>query len=242
MARDKELSLKAKGLLCLIMSLPEDWDYTTKGLITQVKESKDSVYATVNELIKKGYCKRELVKEKGRFKRYEYTFYEIPHTEIPHTENPYTEIPHTENKDKTKYRDNKLKNEINKEESGLNSNFSKEDLKRDVSHAPNNAPPTTEEPKPKYKAKESNQELDQLVLQYERLFKRTVTLKEKRAAELSYCQLTKQEKKGLYENMGKYIQETEPKYLFKTLTTYVEKAPRAIEMTPNIKMVVKETF
>ena len=48
--RNKALSLKAKGLLSLMLSLPEDWDYTTRGLASICKEGVDSVCATVREL------------------------------------------------------------------------------------------------------------------------------------------------------------------------------------------------
>ena len=48
--RDKRLSLKAKGLLSLMLSLPEDWDYTTKGLARICKDGVDSICTTVREL------------------------------------------------------------------------------------------------------------------------------------------------------------------------------------------------
>ena len=53
--RDKSLSLKAKGLLSLMLSLPEDWDYTTKGLAKICKDGVDSICSTVNELEEHGY-------------------------------------------------------------------------------------------------------------------------------------------------------------------------------------------
>ena len=53
--RNKALSLKAKGLLSLMLSLPEDWDYTTRGLASICKEGVDSVCATVRELEAAGY-------------------------------------------------------------------------------------------------------------------------------------------------------------------------------------------
>ena len=52
--RDKSLSLKAKGLLSLMLSLPEDWDYTTKGLARICKDGVDSICATVRELEGRG--------------------------------------------------------------------------------------------------------------------------------------------------------------------------------------------
>ena len=56
--RNKALSLKAKGLLSLMLSLPEDWDYTTRGLASICKEGVDSVCATVRELEAAGYIIR----------------------------------------------------------------------------------------------------------------------------------------------------------------------------------------
>ena len=53
--RDISLSLKAKGLLSLMLSLPENWDYTTKGLARICKDGVDSICATVKELEKAGY-------------------------------------------------------------------------------------------------------------------------------------------------------------------------------------------
>lgn len=53
--RDKSLSLKAKGLLSQILSLPEDWDYTLTGLCYINRESKDAIRSAVNELERAGY-------------------------------------------------------------------------------------------------------------------------------------------------------------------------------------------
>lgn len=65
--RNKTLSLKAKGLLSLMLSLPEDWDYTTRGLASICKEGVDSVCATVRELEAAGYIiRRRIAKELRR--------------------------------------------------------------------------------------------------------------------------------------------------------------------------------
>jgi len=61
--RNKALSLKAKGLLSLMLSLPEDWDYTTRGLASICKEGVDSVCATVRELEAAGYIIRRRIRE-----------------------------------------------------------------------------------------------------------------------------------------------------------------------------------
>ena len=60
--RDKSLSLKAKGLLSLMLSLPEEWDYTTKGLARICKDGVDSISAGVRELEEHGYVIRQRVR------------------------------------------------------------------------------------------------------------------------------------------------------------------------------------
>lgn len=64
--RNKALSLKAKGLLSLMLSLPEDWDYTTRGLASICKEGVDSVCATVRELEAAGYIIRRRIRDQER--------------------------------------------------------------------------------------------------------------------------------------------------------------------------------
>lgn len=61
--RDISLSLKAKGLLSLMLSLPENWDYTTKGLARICKDGVDSICATVKELEKAGYVQRRRLRD-----------------------------------------------------------------------------------------------------------------------------------------------------------------------------------
>ena len=77
--RNKALSLKAKGLLSLMLSLPEDWDYTTRGLASICKEGVDSVCATVRELEAAGYIIRRRIRDKnGQMRGMEYTVLEKP--------------------------------------------------------------------------------------------------------------------------------------------------------------------
>ena len=96
--KEKEMSLKAKGLLSLMLSLPDDWDYSINGLAMFSKDGKDSVMVVLNELERFRYLRRTRVKdEKGRWGGYEYDIYEKPYTEKPYTENPNTEKPYTEN-------------------------------------------------------------------------------------------------------------------------------------------------
>lgn len=96
--REKEMSLKAKGLLSLMLSLPEDWDYSVRGLATLSKDGKDSVMNTLTELEEFGYLKRTKVLDKnGRFAGYDYDIFEKPQPRKPDAENPCPENPDTEN-------------------------------------------------------------------------------------------------------------------------------------------------
>ncbi len=77
--RDKSLSLKAKGLLSQILSLPEDWDYTLSGLCYINRESKDAIRSAVNELERAGYIERhQTTDEGGKFSSNEYIIHEQP--------------------------------------------------------------------------------------------------------------------------------------------------------------------
>ena len=85
--RDTSLSLKAKGLLSLMLSLPENWDYTTKGLAQICKDGVDSICATLKELEKAGYIQRRRVRnEMGRLTDLEYTILEKPVVPAPASE------------------------------------------------------------------------------------------------------------------------------------------------------------
>lgn len=95
--RDKSLSLKAKGLLSQMLSLPENWDYTISGLASINKENKTAIQSALHELEKGGYLVRTRTQdESGRFD-YIYDIYEKPRTENLCTENQHTESPCTEN-------------------------------------------------------------------------------------------------------------------------------------------------
>ena len=90
--RNKELSLKAKGLLSQMLSLPEDWDYTLAGLSYINRESIDAIRTAVWELEKAGYITRRQGRdEKGKMTAIEYTIYEQP--QPPELEKPILENP-----------------------------------------------------------------------------------------------------------------------------------------------------
>ena len=92
--RDKSLSLKAKGLLSLMLSLPEEWDYTTKGLARICKDGVDSICAGVRELEEHGYVIRQRVRNpNGQLGAIEYTILEQPRPPEPKPEKPERENP-----------------------------------------------------------------------------------------------------------------------------------------------------
>ena len=113
--RNHALSLKAKGLLSQMLSLPEDWDYTLSGLAEINRESKDAIRAAVQELEQAGYIQRRQTQDKGgKFAGNEYVIREIPCppdtdtqeappeesgsplSDFPTTEKPSTEKPSSE--------------------------------------------------------------------------------------------------------------------------------------------------
>ena len=110
--KDRNLSLKGKGLLSVILSLPDDWSYTTRGLAAISKEGVDSIGAALKELEAVGYLTRNRLRnERGQITDTEYVVYEypqnspdaslpdvgLPDTASPKTVLPYTAPPDTEN-------------------------------------------------------------------------------------------------------------------------------------------------
>ena len=95
--RNANLSLKAKGLLSMMLSLPEDWNYTTRGLAKICKEGVDAIGAALRELEGAGYIVRHQRRDKsGRITDTEYVIYEQPQ---PDMSQPDTASPDTENPD-----------------------------------------------------------------------------------------------------------------------------------------------
>lgn len=126
--RDRRLSAKEMGLLSFVLSLPDDWDFTIRGLIGLMRDGKDSIYGALRNLEAFGYVRRRQRRNaKGQLSRVEYSFFEQPQTApqppekleipafVPHTENPeavdspHTENPHAENPSQ---RNTKLTNNI----------------------------------------------------------------------------------------------------------------------------------
>lgn len=124
--RDKRLSLKTVGLLSIILSLPDEWDYTVKGLVAIVKDGSDAVKAALRELEEYGYLTRERARnEKGQVKKAVYSIREKPVAENPIQANPIQEKsteekPVEENRTQlntkvTKYGENTNKEKVSKE-------------------------------------------------------------------------------------------------------------------------------
>ena len=96
--RNKELSLKAKGLLSQMLSLPEDWDYTLAGLSFINREKIDAIREAIKELERAGYIVRSRERdEKGRLRGTDYVIFEQPQTspvsDLPTLDNPTLEKP-----------------------------------------------------------------------------------------------------------------------------------------------------
>jgi hypothetical protein len=93
--RDKSLSNKAKGLLSMMLSLPDEWDFTTRGLASICKDGVDGITAQLKELEACGYLVRHRLRDDhGRISDVEYIIYEQPHPASPDTEKPDMEKPY----------------------------------------------------------------------------------------------------------------------------------------------------
>ena len=99
--KDTGLSLKSKGLLSMMLSLPESWNYTTRGLAAICKEGVDAIGSAIRELEAAGYIVRRLLRgDNGRITDTEYVIYERPiepDTPPPEPDGPDTPSPHTGN-------------------------------------------------------------------------------------------------------------------------------------------------
>ena len=95
--RNKDLSLKAKGLLSQMLSLPEDWDFTLSGLSYINREKIDAIREAIRELEKAGYVIRTRERDdKGRLRGADYVIYEQPQqtaSDLPVLDNPMLENP-----------------------------------------------------------------------------------------------------------------------------------------------------
>lgn len=122
--RDSRISLKAKGVMALVMSLPNNWDFTIRGLIAVVKEGRDAIYSAIKELKMYGYCEVVVCRdENGKLLGNDYVFYEEPKNPENSTIHPYTENPDTDNPDTGNppqiNKDNKKEKNINSKTKSL---------------------------------------------------------------------------------------------------------------------------
>ncbi len=96
--RNPDLSLKSKGLLSQMLSLPEEWDYTLKGLSQINREGIDAIREAIRELERAGYVTRTRVRnEKGQLGAADYVIHEFPVPPKPILENPTQDKPISEN-------------------------------------------------------------------------------------------------------------------------------------------------
>lgn len=117
--KERKMSLKAKGLLSLMLSLPDDWNYSISGLVSLSKDGKDSVMSTLAELEKFGYLKRDRTTDsKGRFSGVEYHIFEEPQPKesVADNQNSDNQNEEKQNSDNPPLLNtNKINNEFNKE-------------------------------------------------------------------------------------------------------------------------------
>lgn len=95
--KDRNLSLKAKGLMCLMLSLPDDWNFSIKGLATLSKDGESAVRSTLNELKKEGYFYRKQIRKNGKIAKIEYVISEIKNCDFLDVENQQQENLNQEN-------------------------------------------------------------------------------------------------------------------------------------------------
>lgn len=100
--KDKNLSLKAKGLISVMQSLPDNWDFSVQGLASILKECSNTINATLQELEEAGYLTREQIRENGKIIDTLYTLHEFPHVKTSHS---VKSIQYNTNKKNTKKRE-----------------------------------------------------------------------------------------------------------------------------------------
>ena len=76
--KDERLSLKDKGMMLVLLSLPDNWNFSVKGLETICKEARNTINSILNDLEKNEYLERNMIYENGKIKEWKYDIYEIP--------------------------------------------------------------------------------------------------------------------------------------------------------------------
>lgn len=113
--KDSRLDLKTKGFFAVMMSFPEEWEYTIKGLMQIMGIGKDAVHSCLKQLENAGYLIREQGREGGRFSKNVYVLLEesaSPLAVLPDTVKPAPGLPDTENPPQYKTMENKDSNNI----------------------------------------------------------------------------------------------------------------------------------
>ena len=137
--RDRNLSYKAKGLLSFMFSLPDDWDYSLKGLVAIAKESKDAIRSILNEVKYHHYLKIEPSRNENGTFDYDYHIYKKPFVEPSKTDiSPNTDFPYTVERD-TEEPSTDNPTQINTNKQNTNKEIDKID-KIDKSEPPNDEP------------------------------------------------------------------------------------------------------
>ena len=108
--KDTRMSLKATGMLCMLLSFPPDWQVYVHDLKNRKKDGRDSVQSAINELISLGYIVRLQVRTSGQFKGYDYEVNDSPKPDKPFTGKPETDKPETGNPKLLSTKENKTLN------------------------------------------------------------------------------------------------------------------------------------
>ena len=125
--KDRTLSLKAKGLLCLMLSLPDGWNYSIAGLVKLSTDGESAVRSTLKELEESGYFRREQVRENGKIVDTEYVISETKNFDFPLVENQVVENQVVENPPQLNTKELNTKKSITK-----SSSLRSEDIYRDL--------------------------------------------------------------------------------------------------------------
>lgn len=94
--KNRNISLKVKGMLSQILSFPDNWEFSLRGLATLSTDGLESTRSAISELEKAGYIiRKQSRRENGSFASIEYTIFEIPQSALPPSENPHSGNPNT---------------------------------------------------------------------------------------------------------------------------------------------------
>ena len=127
--KDRRLSLKAKGLLAMLLSFSDSWKLSISGLEAILKEGKASIRTTINELIKHGYVEKEQIREDGMFLGVDYTVFESPKSDFRKSVFPISDNRTQVSNNLSNNQSNKVNNKIEFfNEVMLFNNYSKEML------------------------------------------------------------------------------------------------------------------